>query len=335
MKLLICFGTRPEWIKIKPILEKLGDNVEYKTLFTGQHQDIVAKDLADYNLPPVQDFTSNRLDNIVSSIFTSVDGIVDEFDYVLVQGDTTSVLALAMSAFHRGKKVIHLEAGLRTYDTDNPFPEEFNRAAVSRIADIHLCPTEQNKENLLKENASGRIFVTGNTVLDNLKGIETDYNKEVIVTLHRRENHENIREWFTAVSKIAKENKDLTFTIPLHPNPNVRRHRDALDGVNVIAPLPHPEMIERIAKSRLIISDSGGIQEEASFFNKKIIVCRKVTERPESVGTHSAMCDSPCDLEKLFYEIRDDYEIDEPCPYGDGNSAERISNILTEVLDVL
>jgi len=320
---------------MKPILDNLGDNVEYKTLFTGQHQDIIAKGLADYNLPPIEDTTSNRLDNIVSSIFSSVDDILDDFDYVMVQGDTTSVLALAMAAFHRGKKIIHLEAGLRTYDIKNPFPEEFNRAAVSRIADVHLCPTEQNRENLVSENSSGWIFVTGNTVLDNLKGIETEYSNEVIVTLHRRENHDKIREWFSVVSKLAKENSDLVFTIPLHPNPNVSRHKDALEGVNVVPPLPHTEMIQRIANSRMIISDSGGIQEEASFFNKKVIVCRKVTERPESVGTHSIMCDSPESLEKLFYEVRDDYEIDEPCPYGDGNSAERISSILTEVLSVI
>lgn len=332
-KLLVCYGTRPEWIKVKPIIDKLSkSNIEYKTLFTGQHKDLVSEK-ADYNLPDIVDVSGNRLDSIVSSIFTSVDGIIDKFDYILVQGDTTSVLALAMSAFHREKKVIHLEAGLRTYDINQPYPEEFNRSAVSKITDIHLCPTEHSKQNLIDEKIGGSKYVVGNTVLDNLVGIETSYTDDVIVTMHRRENHFQIKEYFEVIDKLAKDNPDLNFILPIHPNPNVSKHRDILQNVKVIDPVPYNEMLEMLANCRMIISDSGGIQEEASFFDKKVIVCRKVTERPESLGTHSFICNGPPELEPLFYDVIRDYKTNAPCPYGDGNSGARIVKILGEFID--
>ena len=330
--LLICYGTRPEWIKVKPIIDRLSESsIEYKTLFTGQHKDLVSEK-ADYNLPDIVDVSGNRLDSIVSSIFKSVDGIIDDFDYVLVQGDTTSVLSIAMASFHRDKKVIHLEAGLRTYDNQNPYPEEFNRSVVSRITDIHLCPTEYSKQNLLDEKVGGDKYVVGNTVLDNLVDIETSYTNDVIVTMHRRENHSQIKEYFEVIDKLANDNPDLNFVLPIHPNPNVSKHKDILRFVEVIKPVPYNEMLDMLANCRMIISDSGGIQEEASFFNKKVIVCRKVTERPESVGTHSFLCNGPDELEGLFYNIINDYRIDEPCPYGDGQSAERIVKILGDII---
>ena len=328
MNLLICYGTRPEWIKVKPIIDELSkSNIRYKTLFTGQHKDLVLNK-ADYNLPDIVDVSSNRLDNIVSSIFKSVDKIIDKFDYILIQGDTTSVLSLAIASFHRNVKVIHLEAGLRTYDNKNPYPEEFNRSVVSRITDIHLCPTEHSKQNLIEEKVGGEKLVVGNTVLDNLVNIKTSYNNDVVVTLHRRENHFQIEEYFRVVDKLANDNSDLNFILPIHPNPNVSKHRDILQSVKVIDPVPYEEMLEMLANCRMIISDSGGIQEEASFFNKKVIVCRKVTERPESVGIHSFLCDNPIELEKMFYNIRDEYVINEVCPYGDGKSSKKIVDSL-------
>ena len=237
-----------------------------------------------------------------------------------------------MASFHRDKKVIHLEAGLRTYDNQNPYPEEFNRSVVSRITDIHLCPTEHSKKNLLDEKVGGDKYVVGNTVLDNLVDIKTSYNNKVIVTLHRRENHSQITQYFTIINDLASKNPDLEFVLPIHPNPNVSQHKSLLTNVNVINPVPYDEMLEMLANCRMIISDSGGIKEEASFFNKKVIVCRKFTERPESVGTHSGLCEGPHALEPMFYDIRNDYVIDEPCPYGDGKSAERIVKILEEIV---
>ena len=333
-KLLICYGTRPEWIKVKPIIDKLSNSkIDYKTLFTGQHKDLVSHK-ADYNLPDIVDVRGNRLDSIVSSIFKSVDGIIDEFDYILVQGDTTSVLAIAMASFHREKKVIHLEAGLRTYDINQPYPEEFNRTAVSRITDIHLCPTEHSKQNLLDEKVGGHKYVVGNTVLDNLVDIETSYTNDVIITMHRRENHFQIKEYFEVIDKLANDNPDLNFVLPIHPNPNVSKYRDILRFVDVIKPVPYNEMLNMLANCKMIISDSGGIQEEASFFNKKVIVCRKVTERPESLGTHSFICNGPPELEPLFYDVIRNYKTDAPCPYGDGHSSDRIVKVLEEIFNV-
>lgn len=332
-RLLICYGTRPEWIKIKPIVDKLRDSkIRYSTLFTGQHKDLISV-TADYMLPTIEDVGSNRLDNIVLEVLKSVDGIIDKYDYILVQGDTTSVFAIALSSFHRGKKVIHLEAGLRTFDIENPYPEEFNRTAVSKLADIHLCPTEFGAINLETEMVSGDIYVVGNTILDNLVDIETSYSNDVIVTLHRRENHFQIDKYFKVINKLAKDNPVLNFVLPIHPNPNVYKHKDILKYINVINPVPYDNMIKLLANCRIIISDSGGIQEEASFFNKKVIVCRERTERPESVGIHSFLCKSPDDLENMFYTIVNDYKVNEKCPYGDGNSSEKIVKILGEIFN--
>ena len=332
-KLLLCYGTRPEWIKVKPIIDKLKEsNIEYKTLFTGQHKDLVT-DAADYMLPMIEDIGNNRLDSIVSGILKSVDGIIDNYDYILVQGDTTSVFSIALAAFHRGKKIIHLEAGLRTYDNCNPYPEEFNRTAVSRITDIHLCPTEFSKKNLLEEKVGGNIYVVGNTVLDNLVDIETSYSNNVIVTIHRRENHHQVDKYFNVINKLAENNPTLNFILPIHPNPNVYKHKHILEHVNVINPMPYDKMIELLANCKVIISDSGGIQEEASFFNKKVIVCRETTERPESLGVHSFLCSSPDYLENMFNDLINDCEIDEKCPYGDGTSSEKIVKILGEIFN--
>ena len=332
-KLLICYGTRPEWIKVKPIINKLKDtDIQYKTLFTGQHKDLV-KENADYMLPGIEDSGNNRLDTIVTEILFSVGDIIDNYDYVLVQGDTTSVFSIALAAFHRNKKVIHLEAGLRTYDIGNPYPEEFNRTAVSRIADIHLCPTQDSVNNLLIEKVPGDVYLVGNTVLDNLVDVETSYSNDVIVTLHRRENHYQIEKYFEIINKLAENNSTLNFILPIHPNPNVYKHKHILKYVNVINPIPYDKMINLLANCKIIISDSGGIQEEASFFNKKVIVCRETTERPESLGVHSFLCSGPDYLENMFNDLINNWKVDEKCPYGDGTSSNKIVKILGEIFN--
>tara|TARA_B100001758_G_C18349406_1_gene578959 strand:- start:345 stop:1340 length:996 start_codon:yes stop_codon:yes gene_type:complete len=326
--ILLSFGTRPEWIKIKPLLEKLNESIPYRLLFTGQHTDL----LSDIKSPvPIINLKitdgGNRLDSIVQSVM-NCEHIFEQVDAVLVQGDTTSAFSIALACFHRKIKVIHLEAGLRTYDKAQPYPEEFNRQAISRIADIHLCPTDTSKQYLVDEKTQGTIEVVGNTVLDNLVGIETEYSNKVIVTMHRRENHHNMSEWFSEISKIAKSNSDLEFIIPLHPNPNVRKHKSLLEGVKVVGPMEYDEFISLLAKSKLVITDSGGLQEETSFLGKKCIVCRKKTERMEGVGHFAHICQKPSDLSSLFEQVITDYEISGPSPYGDGNSSERILEIL-------
>lgn len=326
--ILICYGTRPEYIKIKPLIDRL-DESKFKTLFTGQHKDLCSEYNPDFSLEILDG--CNRLDSVISSCMNiDDDKIYKNITHVLIQGDTTSVLGIAISAYHRGIKIIHLEAGLRTYDFENPYPEEGNRQLVSRIADYHLCPTEFNKQNLINEKVKGKIFVTGNTVLDNLSEYKSkcEYTNKVLVTLHRRENHDKIEKWFGHINKIAKKYKDLEFIFPIHPNPNVQKYRHILTNINVIEPLNHNDLLNLLVKCKFVISDSGGIQEECSFFNKKIIVCRTITERPESVDYHSIMCESVDSLPYLVETVYNDFIVDYPCPYGDGHATEKIINIL-------
>lgn len=324
--LLISYGTRPEWIKIKPLLKELDkNNSKYKLLFTGQHVDLVKH--AGLKLE-IKNLSENRLDSVLGSIINQ-DEIFEGITSVMVHGDTTSAIGMALAAFHRKIPIIHLEAGLRTHDLDNPYPEEANRKIIDSLATILLCPTNFNVLNLEDEKAPGKMYITGNTVLDNIKDLKTDYyNDTIVITLHRRENHENMGEWFDTLSEIAFQNLDLNFVIPLHPNPNVQKHRDRLKGINVIDPVDYDSMIDMISNCRFIISDSGGIQEEASFFNKKVIVCRKITERPEAVGISSFMCGSPDKLKEVFDSIKDNYKFEGLCPYGDGTSSKSIVNIL-------
>jgi UDP-N-acetylglucosamine 2-epimerase len=334
--ILICYGTRPEFIKIKPIIEEVKGIIPFKTLFTGQHKHIIQSEYKpDFSLEIPEG--ENRLDSVLTSGMNIEQDVFKDITHVLVQGDTTSVLSLALASFHRGIKVIHLEAGLRTYDFENPFPEEANRQLVSRITDIHLCPTELNKSNLIEEKTKGEKFVVGNTVLDNLKEYKEKcrYGNKVLITLHRRENHELIGEnhelidlWFKVINDLAKENPELEFILPIHPNPNVQKYKPLLTNVNVVEPLPHNELLDLLCECKFVISDSGGLQEECSFLNKKVIVCRKVTERPESINIHSFMCDSPTDLFGLVEDINSNYEVDEPCPYGDGDSVTKIIEVL-------
>ena len=327
MKILICLGTRPEWLKIKPIVEKL--NVfDYKLLFTGQHLDLLTD--IDFNYKFNIDTGKNRLDDIISTCLLQFPE--DNFDYVLVQGDTASAFACAIAGFNRKIKIIHLESGLRTYDQLNPYPEESYRQMISRISDINFCPTELSKENLINEKVSGINYVVGNTVLDNLLNYKekTYYGNDVLVTLHRRENHEIMDKWFESLNKICEENQDLNFILPIHPNPNVQKYKGLLNKkIKVVDPMSHNELIETLIGCKFVITDSGGIQEESSFLNKKSIVCRKTTERPEGITTgHLLLCVNPEDLPTFVYNLNKNFYINNECPYGDGNSSIKILNIL-------
>lgn len=235
---------------------------------------------------------------------------------------------MAISAFNNGIKIIHLEAGLRSGDLYDPFPEEMNRQVISRITHIHFCPTEYNKENLLKEGILKNIFVVGNTGLDNISKDNCVYDDNILITLHRRDNHEIMSEWFQTIEKIANKYPDINFIIPLHPNPNVSKHKHIFKKVNIIEPLTHQNLIQFVKKCKFVISDSGGLQEECSFLNKKIIVCRRTTERPETIGKNSILCEWPGKLEQIFENINKNYKINEHCPYGDGESWKKIQNII-------
>lgn len=330
--ILLTYGTRPEYIKIKPLIKEFKkSSIAFKILFTGQHKDI-ANGEYDFKIE-MTDMSINRLDSVMANLMTLSDDIFEGITHVLVQGDTTSVVGLSLAALHRKIKVIHLEAGLRTYDTENPFPEENNRRIVSTIATIHLCPTELNANNLYRENVNENVFVVGNTVLDNLVDYKEkcEYTNKVLVTMHRRENHENIHEWFTEINELAKKYSELEFILPLHPNPNVQKHKSILTHVKIVEPLNHEDLLNLLVKTRLVITDSGGIQEECSFFNKKCLVCRKVTERPESVNLTSFLINEPKDLLSIFNTHINDYIVNIESPYGDGKSSVKISNILTKL----
>jgi UDP-N-acetylglucosamine 2-epimerase (non-hydrolysing) len=324
--MLICFGTRPEYIKVKSLINNL-ENIKVKTCFTGQHKDLLKNIKVDYELNMDEIISENRLNNIICNILRCT-YIFAGIDKVLVQGDTTTALAMAISAFNNGLKVVHLEAGLRSNDLKDPYPEEANRQLISRIADIHLCPTKFNKENLLKENIKSEIYVTGNTGLDNIVREGCEYTNKVLITMHRRDNHEIMEQWFENIEQMANKYENIEFLIPLHPNPNVQKHKYIFNKVKVVEPLTHEELIEYVKKCKFVISDSGGLQEECSFLNKKIIVCRKTTERPESVGTHSFMCLTPDKLEELVDELMINYEVNALCPYGDGQSWKKIIEII-------
>ena len=327
--ILLTYGTRPEYIKVKPLMDAMTKRgLSYKTLFTGQHKDIVPKG-ADYELEMI-DYPGNRLDSVLKNCLSIPDRCFEGITHILVQGDTTSVVGLAMTALHRQIKVIHLEAGLRTYDINNPFPEENNRMIVSTIADIHLCPTLQNVSNLWSENICPRkTHMVGNTVLDNLLGYKDkcEYTNKVLVTMHRRENHNWLDQWFNEINKLAVDNPELEFIIPLHPNPNVQKWKHLLPNVTIIEPVGHSDLMDILTKVKMVITDSGGIQEECSFFNKKCLVCRKVTERPESVDITSFMVDNPSQLNRLFDNHINKFEVNATSPYGDGYASEKICDI--------
>lgn len=330
--ILLSFGTRPEWIKIKPLIERIGDAMPYKLLFTGQHEDLLSKVNENIKLEKLKIYNgSNRLDSIVSSIMNN-ESIFEGVTSVLVQGDTTSAFSIALAAFHRRIKVIHLEAGLRTYDKNQPYPEEFNRQAISRIADIHLCPTKLSKEFLINEKVQGVKEVVGNTVLDNLLHVNPSYTNKVVITMHRRENHANMDKWFRELNTLAATHPELEFIFPLHPNPNVQKHKHLLKNIKVTDPMEYVDFIDLLAKTKFVITDSGGLQEETSFLAKKCIVCREKTERSEGVGTFSFMCNFPENLKNVFNQVNLDHIPIGKCPYGSGNASEKIYRILSNEL---
>lgn len=326
---LVCVGTRPEWLKVQPLLP----HIKHKLFFTGQQQDLIQGVGFDFTAAPLSR-CHDRLGNVITSC---LEGFPEwGYDYVLVQGDTASAFACALAAFHRQKKVLYLESGLRSFDLKNPFPEEGYRQMISRIADVHFCPTKDASVNLIEEGVGNQqldnIHVVGNTVLDNLVGIKPSYRPQILVTLHRRENLPIIREWFRAVNGLAADYPEIRFVLPMHPNPEIQQHKLLLSHVEVVDPMPHNELVDFMKDCTLLITDSGGLQEEGAFLDKKVLVCRKTTERPEGIKSgHTVMCEDPETLRNKFPETLLSYKINEPCPYGDGKSGERIGEIINEL----
>jgi UDP-N-acetylglucosamine 2-epimerase (non-hydrolysing) len=332
--ILIVAGTRPEELKTFKLVQTLEKNfIPVLYAFTGQHKNIVNRNKYDFSFNIKENKESNRLDSIVVGNINNFGKFLNKHPYithVMVQGDTTSAFAVALTAFHNNIKIIHLEAGLRTYNKQNPYPEEINRRLISQIADIHLCPTEEALKNLTRERCFGEFFVVGNTVIDNLLPYKEkcEYTNKILITLHRRENHHWLDQWFTVINTLAKLYPQYEFILPIHPNPNVQKHKHLLKYVKVIDPLSYEDMLNLLIKTRLVITDSGGLQEECSFFNKKCLTCRIITERPEAIGQSTFMIESPELLLGEFLKHINDYEINYDCPFGDGHAAERIYNII-------
>ena len=298
---LICFGTRPELIKCIPLIQKLKEkNIQFKTLFSGQHENLIENfykyiDKPDFVFTNIMEH-GQTLNQLSSKILLQSSLLFKEntFSNVIVQGDTTTAYSLALSAFHFQIPVIHLEAGLRTNDKYSPFPEEINRRLISQIATIHLCPTTLSVENLQKEQITTGVHLVGNTVVDIYKYIFEntipsnkiqdiiDNNKEyIVVTLHRRENRgDKMYSMWNQLNELSSKYKFIYITHPSLPD-----SKNIMDDNNIILldPLDYESMVHLISNSKGIITDSGGLQEEAVCATKRVLVCRDTTERPETI----------------------------------------------------
>lgn len=364
VRILSVFGTRPEAIKMCPLVKELAarEGIESLCCVTAQHRQMLDSVLEVFGVKPDRDLDimtpRQTLSGITSKCLLGMDEAVDELkpDMILVHGDTSTTFAGALSAYYHQVAVGHVEAGLRTYDKYAPFPEEMNRVLTSSIADLHFCPTTGNRENLLREGrAPESIFVTGNTVIDALKTtVRADYRfvteelnrlpygekKVLLVTCHRRENYgEPMRNIMLALRQITEENRDVELVYPLHLSPVVREAADQyLRGaprVHLIDPLPADEMHNLMGRCYLVLTDSGGLQEEAPALGKPVLVLRRETERPEAVaaGTVKLAGVVQDDIVTMGTRlIRDKRAYDEMAhavnPYGDGNACRRIADAI-------
>lgn len=366
---LIVFGTRPEAIKMAPLVQKFlnNDDFETKVCVTAQHREMLDQVLDFFEIVPDYDLNIMRpnqnLYTLTASIIENMKPVLEEVkpDYVYVHGDTTTSMAVGIAAFYSGAKICHVEAGLRTFDRQYPFPEEFNRQLTGKIADYHFAPTTLSEKNLLSENTQKEnILVTGNTVIDallygidkvnseNFKDSEIDNLKEILdfkkriilVTGHRRENHgEGLISICSALKTLAEENQDVEIIYPVHLNPKVKgpvnKLLSGIKNIHLVAPLAYPAFIWLMEKSYLIITDSGGIQEEAPSLGKPVLVTRTTTERPEAVEEGTVLLvgtDSTKIVEQAQKLLNDsDYYNGMSMlhnPYGDGKASQRIVNFI-------
>lgn len=332
----LCYGTRPEIIKMAPVAAALSElTVPHRTVFTGQHPDLY-RDVADLMPPP--DFHLEPppqglpLAALFSHLLLGLERIflAEKPRLVVAQGDTNTVLAAAMAAHFQGIPFGHIEAGLRTHDLQNPWPEEGIRQQVSRLAAFHWAPTEQAMQNLRAEGITQGVTLTGNTIVDACRAFHypISYGTEVLVTLHRRENFGTpLQNLLAQIEALAVQHPDLQFIFPMHPNPQVQRLRESLRAVQVVAPMPYSELLRLLSRARFVVSDSGGIQEECAVFQKKILVCRKITERPEGVEAGFARLVGH-DVAAHFDWANQSPVWQGQNPYGDGQAGRRIAEAI-------
>jgi UDP-N-acetylglucosamine 2-epimerase (non-hydrolysing) len=354
-RVLVVFGTRPEAIKIAPVITALANSGSFvpRVAVTAQHRNLLDEVLALFEIEPDHDLDlmspAQEPHDIAARALTGLSRIIaaEHPSCVVVQGDTTTTLAGALAGFYKRVPVVHVEAGLRSLDLDSPFPEEGNRKLVTHISSLHLAPTLPNKRNLLAEGvAPARIVVTGNTVIDALRqvvgrgdplpaALNADDRRMVLVTMHRRESWgATMREVAAGVADLARARQDVVFLVPLHPNPILRSafepEVEGLPNVIVTEPLPYGTFAAAMARSDLILTDSGGIQEEGPSLGKPVLVVRETTERPEAialgtarlVGTSRvAVVDAA--LKLLGDPVTYSAMANAVNPYGDGRAAER------------
>ncbi len=363
MKVLFVFGTRPEGIKMAPIIKEIQKrkNLECYTCVTGQHREMLDQVLEIFDIKPDYDLNifkkGQSLTDVTTKTLLGLEGILDELkpDILLVQGDTTTVFAAALAAFYKKIKIGHVEAGLRSGNLYSPYPEEANRKLTGVISNYHFAPTESNKQNLIREGYDEKnIFITGNTVIDALKYSvredfvfddeilnDIDYNRDVVLlTAHRRENWgKPMEDIFKAIRRVVLEKENLEIVFPRHLNPIVREAAEKyfadLDRVHLIEPLSYLPFSNLMARVKFVVTDSGGVQEEAPALGKPVLVLRNETERMEGVEAKTAKLvgTKEQDVYESIVALLEDKDLyDEMAravnPYGDGHAAEKIVDVL-------
>ena len=363
LRIMSVFGTRPEAIKMAPLVKELAGREEIESIccVTAQHREMLDSVLKVFGVRPDWDLDimtpRQTLSTITSKCLVGMDEAIDTLkpDMILVHGDTSTTFAGALSAFYHQVPVGHVEAGLRTYDKYSPYPEEMNRKLVTAIADLYFCPTENNRENLRREGITENVFVTGNTVIDALRTtvrenfvfatealnrLPYESKKVVLVTCHRRENYgQPMEDIMSALAHIARTHEDVVLVYPVHLSPVVqecaRRHLGDIPNVLLTAPLSADEMHNLMARCYLVLTDSGGLQEEAPALGKPVLVLRRETERPEAVaaGTVKLAGVAYDDIVAMARElIADPAAYDAMAhavnPYGEGLACRRIADAI-------
>ena len=363
LRIMSVFGTRPEAIKMAPLVKELAAREEIESIccVTAQHREMLDSVLEVFDLKPDWDLDimtpRQTLSTITSKCLLGMDEAIEALkpDMILVHGDTSTTFAGALSAFYHKVPVGHVEAGLRTYDKYSPYPEEMNRKLVTSIADLYFCPTENNRQNLLRESVTEGLFITGNTVIDALKTtVRKDYTfttegladlpydskKIILVTCHRRENYgQPMEDIMSALAHIARTHDDVELVYPVHLSPVVQecahRHLDGIENVHLIAPLAADEMHNLMDRCYMVLTDSGGLQEEAPALGKPVLVRRKETERPEAVaaGTVKLAGVAYDDIVSMAHELITDEAAYAAMahavnPYGDGEACRRIADAI-------
>ncbi len=357
VKISVVIGTRPEAIKLSPLIIKFRDNsnVLCRVILTGQHQEMVKQVINLFNIEVDKNFSlmekNQTLNHITSEVINSLgDELkINTPDLLLVQGDTTTAFASTLAAFYQKIPVGHVEAGLRTDNINDPFPEEANRRLISQLASLHFCPTKLSKLNLEKSKVTGKIFITGNTVIDALlmtaskkneqiiNRLEINNKKFILATIHRRENWgNNLISIAKGLLKIANSEPEICIVLPMHRNSIVRDPLMSILGkhprIKLIEPLEYGELIQIMKKCTIIITDSGGLQEEAPSLGKPVLIVRKTTERQEAIDSGTAKIVGT-DSENIFKEaqllLNDKQEYRKMSlkinPFGDGKSSDRIA----------